>query len=159
MLRASSETAVATLTEVNFEKPRRTASDHDSRRAAAMSFSLRMVIRRLLAEGSGAAGSVPAPSGAVAGCRSGAARARAHEAISAALLPGANSRTELSSSVWTAWRSPTLSRRSGLLATPPRRRKMLRWVISEIEPSRMAPISLSTVLMRAARASPGRHRG
>src|SRR5688572_32143523 len=39
MLRASSETAVATLTAVNLERPMRTASDHASRRAEAMSFS------------------------------------------------------------------------------------------------------------------------
>src|SRR5947209_19894580 len=92
MLRANSETAVATLTEANLERPMRTASDHASRRAVAMSFSCSMGIF-LGGIGSGAAGpAAPARLPAVVPGVS----ARAQEAISWVLLLRAKGRTEFS---------------------------------------------------------------
>ena len=87
-----------------------------------------------------------------------AVSALAIEAMSCALLLRANSRTEFSSSERMVARSPGVSCWIGVVASPPRRLKMLRWVIDEMVPERIAPTSFSTVFT-AARASPAPGRG
>src|SRR5436305_8673023 len=95
MLRASSETAVATFTEANLERPIRTASLHASRRAVAMSFSCSIGIffgASARPEGGGdSEPRLPAAPEALPG-----ESARAHEAMSCELLLRANRRTEFS---------------------------------------------------------------
>src|SRR3954452_21724195 len=154
MLRASSETAVATFTEANLERPMRTASLQASRRAVAMSFSCSMesffgVIGTLAA----------APAAVLAGPPGPGERALAQEAMSCELLLRANRRTELSSSCMMVARSLGVSCWTGVVARPPRRLKMLRWVIDEIVPERIDQISFSTVFIAAARASRERDPG
>src|SRR3954453_6271354 len=102
MLRASSETAVATFTEANLERPMRTASLQASRRAVAMSFSCSMesffgVIGTLAA--------APAAAAVLIGPPGPGERALAQEAMSCELLLRANRRTELSSSCMMVARS------------------------------------------------------
>src|SRR5688572_4880136 len=127
MLRASSETAVATFTDANLERPMRTASDQASRRAVAMSFSCSMgIFFGAMVTGGAVATAVAVP--LVADAAPGS-RALAHEAINCALLLRANRRTEFSSSRMMVARSPGVSCGMGVVASGPRRLKMLRWVM------------------------------
>src|SRR5829696_2316466 len=110
MLRASSETAVATLTEANFERPIRTASDQASRRAVAMSFSCS--IGSFLGAAMAAGADVPGPDGDPGP----GVRALAQAAMSCVLLLRANRRIEFSSSCRMVDRSLGVSCWTGVVA-------------------------------------------